>query len=157
MALTVAFVQRGQIQREVPRWFTYLTDRTSGCIDKKSACYGRIVYWCTCLSHSSQTSQFIFCWNFHYFVSFTVYLRSFRSRVHSNSISVIIYLLINLVFSPPSISRYYFIVSLPLFAFLCKRNEASCNSADYLGFIYFFSHLNLGACAGFALANRVPK
>ena len=24
------------------RWFTYLTDRTFSCIDKKSACYGRI-------------------------------------------------------------------------------------------------------------------
>lgn len=32
-------------KKDVPvlsRWFTYLTDRTSGCIDKKSACYGRI-------------------------------------------------------------------------------------------------------------------
>ena len=27
------------------------------------------------------------------------------------------------------------------------------NSADYPGLINFFSHLNLGACAGFALAN----
>ena len=52
-----------------------------------------------------------------------------------------------------SISRYYFIVSLPLFAFLSKRNGAPCNSADYPGFIFFFSHLNLGACVGFALAN----
>ena len=53
-----------------------------------------------------------------------------------------------------SISRYYFIVSLPLFAFLSKRNGAPCNSADYPGFIYFICrHLNLGACAGFALAN----
>ena len=53
-----------------------------------------------------------------------------------------------------SISRYYFIVSLPLFAFLSKRNgDDPCNSADYAGFIFFFSHLNLGACVGFALAN----
>ena len=52
-------------------------------------------------------------------------------------------------------SRLYFIVSLLLFAFLSKRNgRAPCNSADYPGFIIiFFSHLNLGACAGFALAN----
>ena len=42
LALTAALVQQDQIQREVSRWFTYLTDRTSGCIDKKSACYGRI-------------------------------------------------------------------------------------------------------------------
>ena len=34
--------QQNQIQREVSRWFTDLIDRTSGCIDKKSACYGRI-------------------------------------------------------------------------------------------------------------------
>jgi len=26
----------------VSRWFTYLTDRTFSCIDKKSACYSRI-------------------------------------------------------------------------------------------------------------------
>ena len=65
-ALNAAFVQQDQIQREVSRWFTYLTDRTSGCNDKKSACYGRIFYWCTCLTHSSQSSQFIFCWNFLY-------------------------------------------------------------------------------------------
>ena len=46
------------------------------------------------------------------------------------------------------------IVSLLLFAFLSKRNGAPCNSADYPGFIIiFFSHLNLGACVGFALAN----
>ena len=32
-------------KKDVPvlsRWFTYLTDRTFSCIDKKSACYGRI-------------------------------------------------------------------------------------------------------------------
>ena len=54
-----------------------------------------------------------------------------------------------------SISRLYFIVSLLLFAFLSKRNgRAPCNSADYPGFIYlFFSHLKLGACARFDLAN----
>ena len=53
-----------------------------------------------------------------------------------------------------SISRYYFIVSLLLLAFLSKRNGAPCNSADYPVFLFFFlSHLNLGACAGFALAN----
>ena len=51
------------------------------------------------------------------------------------------------------IAHYNLIVSLLLFAFLSKRNGASCNSADYLDSIYFFSHLNLGACAGFALAN----
>ena len=44
-------------------------------------------------------------------------------------------------------------VSLLLFAFLSKRNGAPCNSADSPSYIYFFSHLNLGACAGFALAN----
>ena len=42
LALTAAFVQQDQIQREVSRWFTYLTDGTSGCIDKKLACYDRI-------------------------------------------------------------------------------------------------------------------
>ena len=47
------------------------------------------------------------------------------------------------------------IVSLLLFAFLSKRNGAPCNSADHPGFIiiFFFSRLNLGTCAGFALAN----
>ena len=49
-----------------------------------------------------------------------------------------------------SISRYYFIVSLLLFAFLSKRNRAPCNSVLLL---LLFSHLNLGAWAGFALAN----
>ena len=34
-----------------------------------------------------------------------------------------------------SISRYYFVVSLLLFAFLSKRNGAPCNLADYPGFI----------------------
>ena len=34
-------------------------------------------------------------------------------------------------------SRYYFIVSLLLFAFLSKRNGAPCNSAPYPGFILF--------------------
>ena len=32
-------------KKDVPvlsRWFTYLTDRTFSCIDKKSACYCRI-------------------------------------------------------------------------------------------------------------------
>ena len=38
LALTAAFVQQDQIQREVSRWFSYLTDKTSSCIDKKSAC-----------------------------------------------------------------------------------------------------------------------
>ena len=38
LALTAALVQQDQIQREVSRWFTYLTDGTSCCIDKKSAC-----------------------------------------------------------------------------------------------------------------------
>ena len=89
-----------------------------------------LFYWCTCLSHSSQSSQFIFCWNFlynfwHYFVSFTVYLLSFRSRVHSNSISVIIYLSTycstSFLACLISISRYYFTVSLLLFAFLSKE------------------------------------
>ena len=35
LALTAAFVQQDHFQRDVSRWFTYLTDRTSGCIDKK--------------------------------------------------------------------------------------------------------------------------
>ena len=106
-----------------------------------------LFYWCTCLSHSSQSSQFIFFWNFlynfwHYFVSFTVYLRSFRSRVHNNSMSVIIYLTtycsMSFLACFVRISRYYFIVSLLFFAFLSKRNGAPCNSADYPGFIYSF-------------------
>ena len=42
LALTAAFVQQNLIQREVSRWFTYLTDRTFRCIEKKWACYGRI-------------------------------------------------------------------------------------------------------------------
>ena len=42
LGLTAAFVQQDPIQREVSRWFTYLTDRTFSCIDKKSACYCRI-------------------------------------------------------------------------------------------------------------------
>ena len=45
-----------------------------------------------------------------------------------------------------NILRYYFIVSLLLFVFLSKRNGTPWNSENY-----FF--LNLGACAGFALAN----
>ena len=49
--------------------------------------------------------------------------------------------------------KHYALLSCILTYNISKRNGASCNSADYLGFIYFFSHLNLGACAGFAVAN----
>ena len=52
-----------------------------------------------------------------------------------------------------SISRYYFIVSLPSFAFLSKRNgDDPCNSADYAGFIFFFQPFKFrrvcGVCSG---------
>ena len=81
----------------------------------------------------------------------------FRSRVHSNSISVIIYLLFNLVFSPPCIQVFLVVISLVsllLFAFLIVKEMGRLVTRQTILVLFIlFGYLNLGACAGFALAN----
>ena len=109
------------------------------------------------LSHRNSYSVGIFCIIFDIILQASPFIydrfaREFTATVsRSSSTSSSTSFLARLV----SISRYYFIVSSLLFAFLSKRNGAPCNSADYPVFFFFFfcSHLNLGACAGFVLAN----
>ena len=91
------------------------------------------------LSHRNSYFVGIFCIIFDTILQASPFIydrfaREFTAKVsQSSSTSCSTSFLARLV----SISRYYFIVSLPLFAFLSKRNGAPCNSADYPGFIYF--------------------
>ena len=107
------------------------------------------------LRHRNSYSVGIFCIIFDIILQASPFIydrfaREFTATVsQSSSTSCSTSFLARLV----TISSYYFMVSLLLFAFLSKRNGAPCNSADYPGSIFFFSHLNLGACAGFALTN----
>ena len=99
------------------------------------------------LSHRNSYSVGIFCIMFDIILEASPFIydrfaREFTATVsQSSSTSCSTSFLARLV----SISCYYFMASLLLFAFLRKRNGAPCN--------FFFSHLNLGACAGFALTN----
>ena len=95
----------------------------------------------------------------HILLEFSVQFLTLFCKLHPlfmiKSISVIIYLLFNLVFSSPC--KYFALLFHSFITVICvplvKEMGRLVTRQTILVLFIFCSHLNLGACAGFALAN----